>query len=84
MSPLTAYIVDGVRTAGGKKNGQLSEWQPADLGAAVIDALVTVRCPPRTGILKKNFNADHVRARALECSATRSKAPTWTTWCAAA
>jgi acetyl-CoA C-acetyltransferase len=29
----TAVIVDAVRTAGGKRNGKLSGWHPADLGA---------------------------------------------------
>lgn len=38
--PYTAYIVDCVRTAGGKKNGALSKWHPADLGAQVINALL--------------------------------------------
>lgn len=41
----TAYIVDCCRTAGGKKNGALSEIHPADLGAIVVDELVK-----RTGI----------------------------------
>ncbi|WP_310468228.1 acetyl-CoA C-acetyltransferase [Sphingomonas sp.] len=36
-----AYIVAALRTAGGKRNGALREWHPADLGAAVLDALVT-------------------------------------------
>ncbi len=35
-----AYIVDAVRTAGGRRNGRLSQWHPADLGAVVIDALI--------------------------------------------
>ena len=35
-----AYIVSAVRTAGGKKNGRLSAWHPADLGAKVLDELV--------------------------------------------
>jgi acetyl-CoA C-acetyltransferase len=35
-----AYIVDAVRTAGGRRNGKLSSWHPADLGAEVLDALV--------------------------------------------
>ena len=35
-----AYIVSAVRTAGGKKNGSLSLWHPADLGAKVLDELV--------------------------------------------
>ena len=36
----TAYIVEAVRTAGAKRGGALREWHPADLGAAVLDALV--------------------------------------------
>jgi len=40
FKPFTAYIVDACRTAGGKKNGKLSGYHPADLGAAVCDALV--------------------------------------------
>jgi len=40
-----AYIVDAVRTAGGRKGGRLKDWHPADLGGAVIDALVE-----RTGV----------------------------------
>eukprot|EP00929_Paragymnodinium_shiwhaense_P029036 TRINITY_DN16736_c0_g1_i1.p1 TRINITY_DN16736_c0_g1~~TRINITY_DN16736_c0_g1_i1.p1 ORF type:complete len:430 (-),score=143.66 TRINITY_DN16736_c0_g1_i1:340-1629(-) len=38
--PFSAYIVDACRTAGGKKGGSLSGWHPADLGAAVCDALI--------------------------------------------
>lgn len=40
-----AYIVDAVRTAGGRRNGRLSQVHPVDLGATVIDALLA-----RTGI----------------------------------
>lgn len=40
-----AYIVDAVRTAGGRRDGRLSRVHPADLGATVIDAIVD-----RTGI----------------------------------
>ena len=36
----TAVIVDAVRTAGGKRNGVLSGWHPADLAAEVLRALV--------------------------------------------
>lgn len=39
-APFNAYIVDAVRTAGGKRGGRLSGYHPADLGAAVIDALI--------------------------------------------
>ena len=35
-----AYIVEALRTAGGRRNGALRDWHPADLGAAVIDALI--------------------------------------------
>ncbi|MEO5810281.1 MAG: acetyl-CoA C-acetyltransferase, partial [Sphingomicrobium sp.] len=35
-----AYIVDARRTAGGKRGGALRDWHPADLGAALLDALV--------------------------------------------
>ncbi|CAL1165152.1 unnamed protein product [Cladocopium goreaui] len=40
FKPLSAYIVDACRTAGGKRNGKLSGYHPADLGAAVCDALI--------------------------------------------
>jgi acetyl-CoA acyltransferase len=36
----TAVIVDAVRTAGGKRNGKLSGWHPADLAAETLIALV--------------------------------------------
>lgn len=35
-----AFIVAARRTAGGRRNGGLSGWHPADLAAAVLDALV--------------------------------------------
>jgi acetyl-CoA C-acetyltransferase len=35
-----AYIVEAVRTAGGRRNGKLAGWHPADMAAAVLDALV--------------------------------------------
>src|SRR4051794_17725803 len=35
----TAVIVDAVRTAGGKRNGKLSGWHPADLAAETLRAL---------------------------------------------
>ncbi|MDP3784203.1 MAG: acetyl-CoA C-acetyltransferase, partial [Sphingopyxis sp.] len=34
-----AYIVDAVRTAGGKRGGKLAGIHPVDLGAAVFDAI---------------------------------------------
>ncbi len=36
----TAVIVDAVRTAGGKRNGRLSGWHPADLAGEVLRQLV--------------------------------------------
>jgi acetyl-CoA C-acetyltransferase len=35
----TAYIVDAVRTAGGRRGGRLAGIHPVDLGAAVLDAI---------------------------------------------
>jgi acetyl-CoA C-acetyltransferase len=35
-----AYVIDAVRTAGGRRDGALREWHPVDLGAAVLDSLV--------------------------------------------
>lgn len=35
-----AYIVEALRTAGGQRDGALRAWHPADLGAAVLNALV--------------------------------------------
>jgi len=40
-----AFIVEAVRTAGGRKGGALKDWHPADLAAQVLNALVD-----RTGI----------------------------------
>jgi acetyl-CoA C-acetyltransferase len=40
-----AYIVEAVRTAGGKRGGALKDWHPADMAAQVLNALVE-----RTGI----------------------------------
>jgi acetyl-CoA C-acetyltransferase len=40
-----AYIVDAVRTAGGRRGGKLAGWHPADMGAEVLNALIE-----RTGI----------------------------------
>lgn len=35
-----AYIVAAARTAGGRRNGRLSGWHPADLAGQVINALI--------------------------------------------
>jgi acetyl-CoA C-acetyltransferase len=40
-----AYIVDAIRTAGGRKGGALKDWHPADVAARILDSLVE-----RTGI----------------------------------
>ena len=40
-----AFIVDAVRTAGGRRNGRLAGWHPADLAGEVINALLD-----RTGV----------------------------------
>ena len=40
-----AFIVEAVRTAGGRRGGALKDWHPADMAAEVLDALVE-----RTGI----------------------------------
>ena len=51
MSSNNAYIVSAVRTAGGKKNGKLSGWHPADLGAEVLNELVN-----QTGIKPEDID----------------------------
>jgi acetyl-CoA C-acetyltransferase len=40
-----AYIVEAVRTAGGRRGGKLAGWHPADMGGMVLNAIVE-----RTGI----------------------------------
>ena len=40
-----AYIVEAVRTAGGRRNGALAGWHPADMAAETLNALVD-----RTGL----------------------------------
>lgn len=40
-----AFIVDAVRTAGGRRGGKLAGWHPADMGGVVLDAIVE-----RTGL----------------------------------
>ncbi len=41
----TAYIVEAVRTAGGRRGGKLAGWHPADMAGQVLNAIVD-----RTGI----------------------------------
>lgn len=40
-----AYIVESIRTPGGRRKGALANWHPVDLGAEILNALVA-----RTGI----------------------------------
>jgi acetyl-CoA C-acetyltransferase len=40
-----AYVVDALRTAGGRRKGKLADWHPADLAGEVLNAVVD-----RTGI----------------------------------
>ena len=40
-----AFIVEAVRTAGGRRNGRVADWHPNDLAAEVLNALVD-----RTGV----------------------------------
>src|ERR1700724_2580489 len=35
-----AFIVEAVRTAGGRRNGRLAGWHPADLAGEVLNALL--------------------------------------------
>jgi acetyl-CoA C-acetyltransferase len=44
-----AYIVDAIRTAGGKRGGKLAGVHPVDLGAQVLDQPVALnsRCSLR-------------------------------------
>src|SRR5271154_1441250 len=45
-----AYIVAAARTAGGKRNGKVSGWHPADLAGVILDELVArVRADPPLG-----------------------------------
>ena len=42
-----AYVVSALRTAGGRRGGQLANWHPVDLGAKVINALLNeIDCYP--------------------------------------
>ena len=40
---MNAYIVEAVRTAGGRRAGKLADWHPADMAGEVLNALVD-RC----------------------------------------
>ena len=52
-----AYIVDAVRTAGGRRGGKLSGWHPADLGA--------VRDEARTARTFDDAGVDAIESRSL-------------------
>ena len=53
----TAYIVDAVRTAGGRRGGKLAGWHPVDLAGATLDTLVA-----RTGIDAAKVAASLIRS----------------------
>lgn len=36
----SAYIVEAVRTAGGRRNGKLADWHPADLAGEMLNAVI--------------------------------------------
>jgi acetyl-CoA C-acetyltransferase len=40
MTMAEAYIVEAVRTAGGRRKGALAGWHPADMGGEVLNAIV--------------------------------------------
>ncbi|HLY56910.1 MAG TPA: acetyl-CoA C-acetyltransferase [Stellaceae bacterium] len=40
MSASEAYIVEALRTAGGRRGGRLAGWHPADLAGEILNALV--------------------------------------------
>jgi acetyl-CoA C-acetyltransferase len=40
MTMAEAYIVEAVRTAGGRRKGALADWHPADMGAEILNAIV--------------------------------------------
>ena len=37
---MNAYIVEAVRTAGGRRAGKLADWHPADMAGEMLNALV--------------------------------------------
>lgn len=73
-----AYIVEAVRTAGGKQRGVLRDWHPIALGAAVIDGIlerthidgslvddVIVGCVSQVGAQSGNIGRNIVLASGL-------------------
>ena len=58
-----AYIVEAVRTAGGKRDGRLSLWHPADLGAKV---LATGTNEDKLSNLKKKHPEIHIEKFKLD------------------
>ena len=62
----SAVIVDAVRTAGGKRNGKLSGWHPADLAAETLKALVE-----RTGIVERHIAGENETTCTMAADAAR-------------
>lgn len=40
MAQPAAYIIEATRTAGGRRNGMLAGWHPADMAGATLDAVI--------------------------------------------
>ena len=66
-----AYIVEALRTAGGRRGGALRDWHPADLGAAVLDALLRVPAGHRLHVGGLDRAAVFVAQHVLEQYAQR-------------
>ena len=68
----TAVIVDAVRTAGGKRNGKLSGWHPADLAAEVLQGARRAQRPRPRPRRRRDHGLRHAgrRARASTSAAT--------------
>ena len=72
-----AYIVAAVRTAGGRRDGKLKDWHPADLdGALQLTALVTLAPPTHEADVRLPFTVEKAsfrrsRARPRWALATR-------------
>ena len=46
-----AYIVEAVRTAGGRRNGRVAGWHPVDLAATILDSVIDRTGMDRNGPL---------------------------------
>ncbi len=60
-----AYIVEALRTAGGRRGGKLAGWHPADMAGEVLSALVE-----RSGI-----DPDAVEDVVMGCVSKRASRP---------